>query len=162
LTTPQYAALSAIEAAPGLSGAALARGTFVTAQTMNEIVTLVVRNGLVERHRHPEHGRIVQLYLTSTGVTILQAAHKVITHVEAQMVAQLTAAQQQDLIGWLRTCSAALEQVAAESIDAHAQQIAIWSPHTPRVRRRVDARNRADVDHASTSISHAAFFLKHL
>ena len=30
LTTPQYAALSAIEAAPGLSNAALARRSFVT------------------------------------------------------------------------------------------------------------------------------------
>ena len=38
LTTPQYAALSALAENPGISGAALARKCFVTSQTMNEII----------------------------------------------------------------------------------------------------------------------------
>lgn len=38
LTTPQYAALCALELEPGLSNAALARCCFVTPQTMNMIV----------------------------------------------------------------------------------------------------------------------------
>ena len=39
LTTPQYAALSALGEEPGASGAGLARRCFVTPQTMNGILT---------------------------------------------------------------------------------------------------------------------------
>ena len=67
LTTPQYAALSAIEETPGLSGNKIARRCFVTPQTMNLILANVESAGLIVRHPHPEYGRILQAYLTQVG-----------------------------------------------------------------------------------------------
>jgi DNA-binding MarR family transcriptional regulator len=38
ITTPQYAVLSQLQSQPGISNSALARASFVTAQTMHGIV----------------------------------------------------------------------------------------------------------------------------
>ena len=61
MTTAQYAALSALEAAPGLSGAELARRSLVTPQTMNAILVNLEAAGLVVRRPHPEHGPCYRL-----------------------------------------------------------------------------------------------------
>ena len=53
LTTPQYAALNAIEEKPGLSGNKIARQCFVTPQTMNLILTNLESVGLIIRRPHP-------------------------------------------------------------------------------------------------------------
>jgi DNA-binding MarR family transcriptional regulator len=58
LTTPQYAALTALEREEGLSNAELARRCFVTPQTMHSIVTRLEEEGLLRRTPHPNHGRI--------------------------------------------------------------------------------------------------------
>ena len=75
LTTPQYAALSVLEAQPGSSSAALARHCFVTPQTMNEIAGLLAAVGFIERRSHAENRRIVQLFLTERGTLALAQAH---------------------------------------------------------------------------------------
>ena len=49
LTTPQYGVLSALQKAPGLSNAELARRSFVTPQTMIRIVASLEDKGLVTR-----------------------------------------------------------------------------------------------------------------
>ena len=53
LTTPQYSVLSAVELAPGISNAALARAAFVTAQTMQGIVTNLERDGVAATNGGP-------------------------------------------------------------------------------------------------------------
>src|SRR5215210_8834606 len=55
VTTPQYAALSVLAEEPGISNAALARRSFVTPQTMNQIMLRLEAAGLVGRRPHPEH-----------------------------------------------------------------------------------------------------------
>ncbi|GAB4206934.1 MAG: MarR family transcriptional regulator [Roseiflexaceae bacterium] len=110
LTTPQYAALSELERAPGLSSAALARRCFVTAQTMNEIAANLLGRGLLVRHAHPEHGRILQLSLTAQGAELVAQAHLLVAQIEQQMVAPLSAEEQEQLLGYLERCGAALEQ----------------------------------------------------
>src|SRR3954466_11229941 len=65
LTTPQYAALTHLEAAEPLSGAELARRCFVTAQTMNAILVGLERARLVERAPHANHGRVRDEGLTN-------------------------------------------------------------------------------------------------
>ena len=49
VTTPQYAAMSVLAEEPGLSNARLARRSFVTPQTMNQILARLEASGLVER-----------------------------------------------------------------------------------------------------------------
>ena len=110
LTTAQYAALSALEANPGLSGAEIARQSYVTPQTMNDIVSNLEQAGLIERQPHPQHGRVLQTYLTRGGEQRLKQAHRLVAAVEERMVARLNRSEQKQLMAWLRQCGEALEK----------------------------------------------------
>ncbi len=112
LTTPQYAALSAIEETPGLSGNKIARQCFVTPQTMNLILANLESAGLIVRHPHPEYGRILQAYLTPSGENRLRESHHKIFAIEERMVADFTEDQRLQLIQVLKTCANALETSA--------------------------------------------------
>ncbi len=103
LTTPQYAALSALEEIPGISGAALARMCFVTPQTMNEIIVNLLSLGYIERKPHPEHGRILQAYLTHSGKDVLDRANRSTGVIDRQLAASLTAEEHRRIIEWLKT-----------------------------------------------------------
>jgi DNA-binding MarR family transcriptional regulator len=115
LTTPQYAALSAIEETPGLSGNKIARRCFVTPQTMNLILANLESAGLIVRHPHPEYGRILQAYLTLIGENRLRESHHKIVAIEERMVADFTEVQRLQLIKALKTCANALETSAGAS-----------------------------------------------
>jgi DNA-binding MarR family transcriptional regulator len=108
LTAPQYAALSVLADEPGLSSATLARRCFVTPQTMNSIVKQLKSSGMIERQQHPAHGRILQTTLTDDGQRRVLQAHQLVSEITSRMVATLAEAQQQQLLAWLRACSAAL------------------------------------------------------
>src|ERR1700675_4393918 len=92
LTTPQYAALTHLEADEPLSGAELARRCFVTAQTMNAILVGLERARLGERAPHAEHGRVIDARLTKRGLAKLQDAHQTVFRIEERMLAEMTAA----------------------------------------------------------------------
>ncbi len=109
LTTPQYAALSVVEGEEGLSGALLARRCFVTPQTMNGILVNLEKAGLLERRRHPEHGRVLQAYLTDDGGRMLARAHALVESIEGRMLEGLTEDERARLLSVLRGCAEALE-----------------------------------------------------
>ena len=98
ITTPQYAVLSAIELEPGISNAALARASFVTAQTMQGVVANLERAGLLERTEDPRHGRILKGKLTRSGKKTLAQAHKLVADVETRMMAALTPTEAEHLV----------------------------------------------------------------
>jgi DNA-binding MarR family transcriptional regulator len=104
LTTPQYAALSVLEDGPGLSGAELARRCFVTPQTMNAIVANLETAGLVDRRPHPEHGRVLQAYLTEMGEELVSRAHGIVEDIEQHMLAGLDRDERLRLLKVLRSC----------------------------------------------------------
>lgn len=110
LTTPQYAALSALAENPGISGAALARKCFVTSQTMNEIINNLFDSGYIDRKKHPEHGRIIQTYLTAHGKEILTMADMRIGSIEKVLSDPLTHSEQQRIIQWLKDCHTKLTE----------------------------------------------------
>ena len=112
LTTPQYAALSALEEIPGASAAEVARYCFVTPQTMTDIVNNLIQAGLVERHTDPNNGRIRPLRLTPDGQTALSDAHQAVYAIEARMVAPLTQTEQDRLLTGINRCIAALEETS--------------------------------------------------
>ncbi len=109
LTTPQYAALSVLGDEPGLSGAALARRSFVTPQTMNQIVVNLEAAGLVVRRAHPEHGRVLQAYVTERGERLVSRAHAVVEAVEERMLRGLSLTDRRRLLDALRSCTESLE-----------------------------------------------------
>src|ERR1700720_3454791 len=90
LTTPQYAALTHLEADEPLSGAELARRCFVTAQTMNAILAGLERARLVERAAHATHGRVIEAWLTKRGRAKVEGAHRTVFGIEEQMLSEMT------------------------------------------------------------------------
>ena len=60
VTSPQFVVLTMIVAYPGVSGADLARLTFLTPQTVNLIVRKLERDKLVRRSEHETHGRVLR------------------------------------------------------------------------------------------------------
>lgn len=119
LTTPQYAALSVLGDDPGLSGAELARRCFVTPQTMSAIVVNLEAAGLVLRQPHPEHGRVLQAYLTAAGEELVSRAHEIVETIEKRMLASLDPQERLQLLNALRSCVGSLEgnadKMAAEA-----------------------------------------------
>ena len=107
-TLPEYAVLTALAEQPGLSNADLARRTFVTPQTMNQVLRELEHRGWVSRHPHPEHGRIRQAELTGDGRQALGGGQQAVDAVEERMLAGLSPAQRDQLVAGLRSCIANL------------------------------------------------------
>ncbi len=113
ITTAQYAALSALEAGEPLSGAELARRSFVTPQTMNAIVVGMEQAGMVERIPHPEHGRVIETHLTGVGRVLLRDAHRAVLGIEERMLAGMDAGERRQLAAILRHCAERLSESSA-------------------------------------------------
>jgi len=105
LTVPQYNVLSAVQRQPGISNAALARGAFVTAQSMQGIVANLEGLGLLRRKPHPTHGRIRQSELTEKGDVVLARAHKLLIGVEEAMTSGFKKEEIEALSSLLHRCA---------------------------------------------------------
>lgn len=86
LTTPQYAALSALERTPKTSNAVLAQECFVTAQTMIRVVKNLEDEGLVYKTSHPTHGKIVTIEMTTQGKKLLRTVHQKVNEIEDSLL----------------------------------------------------------------------------
>jgi DNA-binding MarR family transcriptional regulator len=86
LTVPQYACLELLDQQPGLSNAELARGTFVTRQSMNVVLRGLQDADLISRPATTDHGRALPAHLTAEGRRRLDAARSAVYAIERQMV----------------------------------------------------------------------------
>jgi DNA-binding MarR family transcriptional regulator len=68
----QYTALTVLERHPDLSSAQLARNSFVTTQSMADMVAALEERGLIERHRDAADRRRLVLALTEDGRALLR------------------------------------------------------------------------------------------
>lgn len=109
LTTPQYACLEVLDRTPGASNSDLARGAFVTRQSMNVVVHGLQERGLLTRPERAAQGRARPAELTPDGRRVVLAARADVERIEAAMVAGLSARQQADLAAALRSCTQALQ-----------------------------------------------------
>ena len=105
VTTAQFNVLSAVQLQPGISNASLARGAFVTAQSMLGIVSNLEKMELLRRTPHEIHGRIMQSELTQKGTKVLASAREAIHEVEKSMTADFTAAETRSLVSLLQRCA---------------------------------------------------------
>lgn len=108
LTTPQYVCLELLSRAPGASNSELARGAFVTRQTMNALLRGLEQRGLVERAEEASSGRVLPAHLTALGEDLLAAAVTEVETVQDLMVSALTDEQAESLRHLLTRCTAAL------------------------------------------------------
>jgi DNA-binding MarR family transcriptional regulator len=108
VTTLQYTALSVLNLNPGLSSAQLARRSFVSAQAANELVAALERKNLIQRRPDSANRRILKVYLTEPGRTVLRACDELVNEMEARMLLNLTDADQRALRYGLELCVAGL------------------------------------------------------
>jgi DNA-binding MarR family transcriptional regulator len=80
-----YACLELLAHRPGLSNAELARGTFVTRQSMNVVLQALEREGLVARAAVAPSGRALPTELTGAGRDRLAVASAAVRGVEDRM-----------------------------------------------------------------------------
>ncbi|MEU3092394.1 MarR family winged helix-turn-helix transcriptional regulator [Streptomyces massasporeus] len=93
ITALQYTALTVLERHDGLSAAQLARDSFVTAQSIADLVRSLEGRGLVRRERNPRNRRELLILLTDSGRELLVRHAGPIRELEERMVRDLTAHQ---------------------------------------------------------------------
>jgi len=96
VTLYQYTALSALEGRGGLSSAQLARRNFVSPQASNQLVTLLERNGLVERRVDSTNRRILRMWLSDHGRKLLAACHQAVDQIEERMLSDFSGHEVQE------------------------------------------------------------------
>lgn len=108
MTVTHYSCLELLAQRPGLSNSELARGTFVTRQSMNVLLQALERDGFVTRAAEPSVGKALPTQLTESGRRSLAQASAAIREVEQRMLADLTADQQAEARQILRSMVTAL------------------------------------------------------
>lgn len=113
LTAAQYTAMSVLARDPGMSGADLARACNTTPQATNGVLATLERQGLVERHPHPTHGRILQVNLTGEGRLRLELVNPAVRQLEAAIEDGFTPGQIAAIKTWLVQAAQRLERISA-------------------------------------------------
>src|SRR6266581_6213470 len=94
MTITHYACLELLAQRPGLSNSELARGAFVTRQSMNVLLQTLEREGYVTRPAEAPVGKVLPTRLTPRGRRSLEKATVAVRSVEVRMLAGLTETEQ--------------------------------------------------------------------
>jgi len=108
LTALQYTALTVLERHPDLTAAHLARHSFVTGQSMADMVTALLDRDLIERHRDPADRRRLVIALTPAGRRLLGRLRPKVAALQRRMLSGLSDEQAGDLRYLLEQCREAL------------------------------------------------------
>ncbi|MFJ5027557.1 MarR family winged helix-turn-helix transcriptional regulator [Streptomyces sp. NPDC088560] len=96
MSVTHYSCLELLAQRPGSSNSELARGAFVTRQTMNVLLQTLERDGYVTRPAEAPVGKVLPARLTPRGRRSLEKASAAVRSVEARMLAGLTGTEQSD------------------------------------------------------------------
>src|ERR1700684_37158 len=113
MTITHYACLELLAQRPGLSTSELARGAFVTRQSMNVLLQALQRQGLVTRPAQAPAGRAPPTELTARGRRQLKVASAAVRRVEQDMLANLDASEQDQMRRLLTACIASVTDTPA-------------------------------------------------
>ncbi|SEC84985.1 DNA-binding transcriptional regulator, MarR family [Rhodococcus koreensis] len=113
ITALQYTALTVLRRRDGLSSAELARNSFVTAQTMGEMIAALERRGLVSRRVDPDNRRRMLTSVTGAGLELLDCYDPAFVALESQMVGRLSVRQRETLRQYLNSCRTGLAETSA-------------------------------------------------
>jgi DNA-binding MarR family transcriptional regulator len=121
LTALQYTALTVLERHADMSSAQLARQSFVTAQSMADMITTLQGRGLIERHRDRADRRRLVVSLTAEGRVLLDRYRGEVAALERDMIAGLSGQQTGELRAMLNACYDNVSPAAApHAIGEHA------------------------------------------
>src|ERR1700709_1598150 len=90
MSVTHYSCLELLAQRPGLSNSELARGAFVTRQSMNVLVQALEREGFVTRPEQAPVGKVLPTRLTPRGRRSLEKATEAVRSVEIRMLAGMT------------------------------------------------------------------------
>lgn len=102
MTITHYSCLELLAQRPGLSNSELARGAFVTRQTMNVLLHALERDGLVTRPDTAPVGKALPTRLTPAGSEQLEEASAAVRSVEQRMLGGMTDADRATALRLLR------------------------------------------------------------
>ncbi|QKE82606.1 MarR family transcriptional regulator [Arthrobacter sp. NEB 688] len=108
MTVTHYSTLELLAQRPGLSGSQLARGTFVTRQSMHVLLQSLEEQGHVTRPAEAEVGKSLPATLTSLGRRRLALASAAVRAVELRMLERLTEDDRAEALRLLRAMTDAL------------------------------------------------------
>jgi DNA-binding MarR family transcriptional regulator len=103
-----YSCLELLAQRPGLSNSELARGAFVTRQSMNVLLHSLERDGIVTRPSRAASGRALPTELTAKGRTQLAAASTAVREVEDRMKSGLSNSERLAFGDMLAQCVSSL------------------------------------------------------
>jgi len=103
MTVTHYSCLELLAQRPGLSNSELARGAFVTRQSMNVLLQALEREGSVTRPLEARVGKVLPTQLTPHGRRNLEEATAAVRSVELRMLGGLTSEEQSAASGILRS-----------------------------------------------------------
>lgn len=90
VSLPQFTMLSNLQRKGATANAALAARSFISPQAANQIVNTMVQNGWVTKRNDPNHGRIVLIELTESGLSVCRRCMEEAEAFERKMLEGLT------------------------------------------------------------------------
>ncbi|WP_041783206.1 MarR family winged helix-turn-helix transcriptional regulator [Mycolicibacterium chubuense] len=97
VSTAQIGVLRQLAGEPGLSGAELARRLLISPQGVQLALTALEKRGLVQRKQDPQHGRILQAFLTVKGRKVAAAVVNDAIAAHDKVFGVLSSAEQETL-----------------------------------------------------------------
>jgi DNA-binding MarR family transcriptional regulator len=97
MSVTHYSCLELLAQRPGLSNSDLARGTFVSRQSMNVLLQALERDGSVTRPATAPVGKVLPTRLTPLGRSRLAKATVAVRSVEQRMLAELDPRSQAEI-----------------------------------------------------------------
>lgn len=104
LSMSQYAVLRAVADNPAAPAAELARQTFVTRQSLRDVLGGLEAAGLVSVAERPVTGRARPVTLTEAGRSLLAKAERIVLDIDDRMTSGLAPEQVRQLATLLTTC----------------------------------------------------------
>ncbi|MER6699294.1 MarR family winged helix-turn-helix transcriptional regulator [Streptomyces griseus] len=110
MTVTHYSCLELLAQRPGMSNSELARGAFVTRQTMNVLLQALERDGYVVRPAEAAVGKVLPAQLTPRGRQSLEKATAAVRSVEVRMLAGMTETERAGAFRVLRSMVRSLRE----------------------------------------------------
>jgi len=108
MTALQYTALTVLERHPDLTSAQLARRSFVTNQSIADMIATLEGRSLIERHRDSRDRRRLVIALTGQGRELLDGYRDPVAALEREMLAGLSEREARQLRRSVLLCRANL------------------------------------------------------
>ena len=103
MNVTRYSCLELLAQRPGLSNSELARGAFVTRQSMNVLLQALEREGYVTRPTEAPVGKVLPTRLTPRGRRSLEKATAAVRAVEVRMLSGLSGAERSEAFRLLQS-----------------------------------------------------------